>query len=124
MRVMVGAALVAAGLMLSACGDKDAQRAQADANASGFVPPSVTSRLDFGAGMERRFRTLDRNADDRITKDELPSPNARIQAFDRNKDGVITAIEWSEGTLQWFDRMDLNHDGTVTSEERTESRKR
>ncbi|RMB54567.1 EF hand domain-containing protein [Sphingomonas sp. PP-CE-3A-406] len=124
MRVMVGATLVATGLLLSACGDKDAQRAQADANAVGFVPPSVTSRLDFGASMERRFRTLDRNADDRITKDELPAPNARIKAFDRNHDGVITAIEWSEGTLAWFDRMDLNHDGTVTSEERAESRKR
>ena len=43
--------------------------------------------------MERRFRTLDRNADDRITKDELPSPNARIKAFDRNKDGVLTRAE-------------------------------
>jgi hypothetical protein len=129
MRVGMGTALAAAGLMLSsamlsACGDKDAQREQADRNASGFIPPSVTSRLDFGAGMERRFRTLDRNGDDRITKDELPSPNARIKAFDRNKDGVITAIEWSEGTLAWFDRMDLNHDGTVTSEERVASRNR
>ena len=129
MRIGLGAAFAATGLilssaLLSACGDKDAQRAQADANAVGFVPPSVTSRLDFGASMERRFRTLDRNADDRVTRDELPSPNARIKAFDRNKDGVITAIEWSEGTLAWFDRMDLNHDGTVTSEERAESRKR
>jgi hypothetical protein len=122
MRVILG--VMAAGLVVAGCGDKDAQRAQADAGAAGFVPPSVTSRLDFGASMERRFRTLDRNADDRITKDELPSPNARIKAFDRNKDGVITAIEWSEGTLQWFDRMDLNRDGTVTSEERAESRKR
>ncbi|MET4595581.1 MULTISPECIES: EF-hand domain-containing protein [unclassified Sphingomonas] len=122
MRVILG--VMAAGLVVAGCGDKDAHRAQADAGAAGFVPPSVTSRLDFGASMERRFRTLDRNADDRITKDELPSPNARIKAFDRNKDGVITAIEWSEGTLQWFDRMDLNRDGTVTSEERAESRKR
>ena len=101
MRVMMG--VMAAGLVVAGCGDKDAQRAQADAGAVGFVPPSVTSRLDFGASMERRFRTLDRNADDRVTKDELPSPNARIKAFDR---------------------MDLNHDGTVTSEERAESRKR
>ena len=124
MQVKLVAALAATGLFMSACGDKDAQRAQADANAVGFVPPSVTSRLDFGASMERRFRTLDRDADDRITKDELPSPNTRIKAFDRNKDGVITAIEWSEGTLAWFDRMDLNRDGTVTSEERAESRKR
>lgn len=124
MRVKLVVVLAATGMLVSACGDKDAQRAQADANASGFVPPSVTSRLDFGASMERRFRTLDRNADDRITKEELPAPNARIKAFDRNKDGVITAIEWSEGTLAWFDRMDLNRDGTVTSEERAESRKR
>jgi hypothetical protein len=128
MRKLSGAVLVATGLMLatlvSGCGEKDEQRAQADANAVGFIPPSVTSRLDFGAGMERRFRTLDRNGDDRITRDELPSPNARIKAFDRNKDGVITAIEWSEGTLAWFDKMDLNHDGTVTSEERAESRNR
>ena len=122
MRVMMG--VIAAGLIVSGCGDKDAQRAEADAGAVGFVPPSVTSRLDFGASMERRFRTLDRNADDRITKDELPSPNARIKAFDRNKDGVITEVEWSEGTLRWFDRMDLNHYGTVTSEERAEARKR
>ncbi|WP_082444175.1 EF-hand domain-containing protein [Sphingomonas sp. Leaf242] len=124
MQVKLVTALAATGIMVSACGDKDAQRAQADANAVGFVPPSVTSRLDFGASLERRFRTLDRNGDDRITKDELPSPNSRIRAFDRNKDGVITAIEWSEGTLAWFDKMDLNHDGTVTSEERTESRNR
>lgn len=124
MRVKLVVVLAATGMLVSACGDKDAQRAQADANAVGFVPPSVTSRLDFGASMERRFRTFDRNADDRITKEELPAPNARIKAFDRNKDGVITAIEWSEGTLAWFDRMDLNRDGTVTSEERAESRKR
>ena len=124
MQVKLVAALAATGILVSACGNKDEQRAQADANAVGFVPPSATSRLDFGASMERRFRTLDRNADDRITKDELPAPNTRIKAFDRNKDGIITAIEWSEGTLAWFDRMDLNHDGTVTSEERAESRKR
>ncbi len=124
MQVKLAAALAVTVIFTCACGNKDEQRAQADANAVGFVPPSVTSRLDFGASMERRFRTLDRNADDRITKDELPSPNARIKAFDRNKDGVITAIEWSEGTLKWFDSMDLNRDGTVTSEERAEWRKR
>ncbi len=124
MRVMIGAAL-AAGLMLSACGDKKAAREQADAKAAGFVPPSVTSRMDYGSAMERRFRALDRNGDDRITKDELPAVNApRLQAYDRNKDGVITATEFSEGSLARFDQMDLNHDGTVTTEERQHSRVR
>ncbi len=122
MRVMIGAAL-AAGLLLSGCGDKKEARAQADKNAAGFVPPSVTSRLDYGSAMERRFRTLDRNGDDKISQDELPARNApRLLAYDRNKDGAISAIEFSEGSLARFDAMDLNHDGTVTTEERQASR--
>ena len=125
MQVKLVAALAATGILVSACGDKDAQRAQADANAVGFVPPSVTSRLDFGASMERRFRTLDRNGDDKISQDELPARNApRLLAYDRNKDGAISAIEFSEGSLARFDAMDLNHDGTVTTEERQASRGR
>ncbi len=124
MRTIIGTAL-AVGLGLSGCSDKGAQRAQADKNAAGFVPPSVTSRLDYGSAMERRFRTLDRNGDDRISQDELPARNApRLRAYDRNKDGAISAIEFSEGSLARFDAMDLNHDGTVTTEERQASSKR
>jgi len=88
--------------MLAACGQKAEEKAaQADAvaNAAGFVPPAVTSRVDFSTAMEQRFRSLD-----------------------RNKDGVISQIEWSEGTMRRFDQMDLNHDGTVTSEEESEWR--
>ena len=58
MQVKLAAALAATAILASGCGNKEEQRAQADANAVGFVPPSVTSRLDFGASMERRFRTL------------------------------------------------------------------
>jgi hypothetical protein len=119
MRRMIGTATMA--IALGACsGERGAEkRASADANASGFVPPSVTSRLDYGSAMDRRFRALDRNADDFITRDELPRRNPRrLLALDRNGDGKISAIEFSEGMLARFDRMDLNHDGTVTSEER------
>lgn len=129
MRVTMGLAAVmmatTIGLGLAGCGDKAAERAKADANAAGFVPPSVTSRVDYGSAMERRFRALDRNGDDRITPDEMPARNApRLEALDRNKDGAISAIEFSEGMLARFDGMDLNHDGTVTSEERVASRVR
>ena len=34
------------------------------------------------------------------------------------KEGKISLIEWRDGTLRRFDQMDLNRDGTVTSEER------
>ena len=119
MRHVIG--LAAMALALGACGGKrgDEKRASADAKAAGFVPPSVTSRLDYGGAMDRRFRALDRNGDDFLSADELPRNNPRrLRALDRNGDGKISAIEFSEGMLARFDRMDLNHDGTVTSEER------
>lgn len=124
MRVTNGgmaAGAMAVALMLAACGkDPEQKMAQADhqAAAAGFTPPSVTSRLDFGGMMERRFHTLDRDGDGVIDRTEMPRNNSRLVALDRNRDGRITATEFSEGTLAWFDRMDLNRDGTVTSEER------
>lgn len=119
---VIGMMTIAA--MLTGCGrSAEEKRASADANAVGFTPPAVMSRIDFGTSTERRFRQLDRNADDRITPDELPRRNTRLSLLDRNKDGVITSTEFSEGMLKRFDAMDLNHDGTVTSEEHQAWRK-
>lgn len=109
----------------AACGTKkEEKRAEADRAAAkaGFVPPSVTSRVDFGSMMARRFRELDRDGNDIITADEMPKTNSRLWELDRNKDGEITESEFFEGMLARFDRMDLNRDGTVTSEEREASR--
>jgi len=39
-----------------------------------------------------------------------------------NKDGRVTLAEMQQSALAQFDRMDLNHDGTVTAEERQQSR--
>lgn len=118
MRLMTAAALAGAA-MLGACGPTpEEQRAAADAAAANFTPPSVTSRLDFGSSTERRFRSLDRNSDDVIDREEIPSLNARMRRLDRNNDGDITSSEFNEGMLARFDGMDLNRDGTVTSEER------
>ena len=72
--------------------------------------------------MERRFRNLDRNGDDHLDKSELPRQDSRLLNLDRDKDGEISLIEWGEGTLKRFDQMDLNRDGTVTSEEENEWR--
>ncbi|SEM91268.1 EF hand [Sphingomonas gellani] len=114
--------LLPAALPLAACGGggSKAKQAEADAHAAaaGFVPPSVLSRLDFGGTIERRFHALDRNGDNVLTDEELPRQDSRLMALDRNKDGRISSTEWSEGMLDRFDRMDLNHDGSVTSDER------
>jgi hypothetical protein len=115
--------VLAGTLALAGCGPSpDQKRAAADAKAANFTPPSVTSRLDYGSMISRRFRTLDRDADDVLTGTELPRRNTRLWKLDRNNDDKITAIEFSEGMLARFDRMDLNHDGTVTSEERETAR--
>jgi hypothetical protein len=112
------AAMTLLALSLGACHNKEAAQAQADANAAGFVPPSVLSRLDYGGVVERRFHTLDRNGDQKITPDELPRSDSKLMRLDLDKDGSVSAIEWSEGMIGRFDKLDANHDGTVTSEER------
>lgn len=117
MRIVATAAVLMLAT-LGGCGDQKARRAAADAKAAGFVPPSVISRLDFGGQAERRFRRLDRDGDDVIEKTELPARNSRLAALDRNGDGRITTTEFSEGMLARFDAMDLNKDGSVTSDER------
>jgi hypothetical protein len=118
MRMMVlGLAVLAA-----ACSNKSEKAAAADAHAASFVPPSVTSRSDYGGMQERRFRRLDKNQDDVLTGDEMPRNNSRLMALDRNGDGEITSSEFSEGQIARFDAMDLNKDGSLTSDERVEAR--
>lgn len=108
-------------LALAACGGGEQKQADADARAAAFVPPSVTSRLDYGSAQERRFHRLDRNGDDVLTPNEIPRPDSRILQYDADKDGDISLSEFTTGTMARFDRMDLNRDGTVTSEERKTS---
>lgn len=121
-RIVTAAAIIAATALVAGCGSGRKAQAKADARAANFVPPSVLSRLDYGGIVERRFRALDHNGDDYLTRDELPSADSRLMALDRNGDGRISATEWSEGMLARFDRTDRNHDGSVTSVERENDR--
>ena len=120
MRGMMWGALVGATALCGCGPSATEEKAAADARAADFTPPAVMSRVDFGTSMERRFRELDRNADDRLTPDEMPRQHARIMQLDRDGDGAVSATEFSEGTLKRFDTMDLNHDGTVDYDEASE----
>lgn len=109
--------LAACGSLLAACGTRDEDHN--NAAAQNYSPPTVTSRLDFGSEIERRFHRLDVNVDDRLTADELPERwRSLIARGDKNNDGALSSQEWSDLMLDWFDRNDLNKDGTLTSEER------
>ncbi|WP_242096024.1 MULTISPECIES: hypothetical protein [unclassified Sphingomonas] len=112
-------AVLAGAMLIAGCGPtKKEKRAMADARAANFVPPSVTSRADFGRQMERRFHELDHNGDDVLTPDEYPRRDSKLAGLDRNHDGRITQGEFSEGMMARFDKADLNHDSAVTSDER------
>ena len=119
------AMIVAGALALAACGPSaQEKRVAADAKAKNFRPPSVITRVDYGSQADRRFRRLDRNVDDIIQPTELPRADSRLRELDRNGDSDITLSEFGEGMLARFDGMDLNRDGTLTSEERITSRRR
>lgn len=111
-------AVMMAAMSLAACQGKEQAQAKADAKAAGFVPPLVLTRLDYGGIVERRFHKLDRNGDQKLEPDELPKQDSKLMRLDLDGDGNISAVEWSEGMIGRFDKVDANHDGTVTSEER------
>lgn len=126
MRVIGVVLAVAAGAgLVAGCGGAAKKRekaAQAEI-AKTYVPPSVTSRLDYGGEVERRFRRLDHNGDDYVTPEELPrKDDPRIMALDRNGDGKVSEVEFSEGMMARFDANDVNKDGSVTSEELARAR--
>ena len=109
--------LAAAGSLLAACGAREEDHESVAP--SSYSPPTVTSRMDFGGEIERRFHRADVNGDDRVTADELPERlRPMIARGDTDKDGALGPQEWGDLLLNWFDRNDLNQDGTLTSEER------
>jgi Ca2+-binding EF-hand superfamily protein len=116
--------IVLAGIvpLLAGCGKAD-EGADGNAAAINYRPPTVTSRLDFGGSIERRFHRIDKDGDDRLTRDELP-PRIRpaFDRYDADGNGSLNSDEWGKLMLDRFDRLDVNKDGTVTSEERDQVR--
>ncbi|WBH17669.1 EF-hand domain-containing protein [Sphingomonas radiodurans] len=116
--------MVLAGVLpvLAGCGTSE-EAADANAAAANYRPPSVTSRLDYGGQIERRFHRLDKNIDDKLSEDELPERMRRVlMRGDTNGDGSLSSDEWGALMLARFDRQDLNKDGSVTTEERVAAR--
>jgi EF hand len=117
---LVGIVFVAA--LATGCADDGDAAAKAAARNTimEYVPPSITSRADFGGLVERRFQRLDVNHDGELTQDELPPrfTSETIARQDSDKDGKLDSGEWGKMMLDRFDRQDANKDGTVTTQER------
>ena len=93
------------------------------------------------AAFERLFARADTNKDGVITRAEFDTMGQQIKArmehaatarggmgarlfntADSNKDGRISLAEMQQVALARFDRLDLNHDGKVTPDEREQAR--
>jgi Ca2+-binding EF-hand superfamily protein len=79
------------------------------------------------ARLQAQFKALDTNKDGQLSLQEFyaAAPSVRtnetpadiLQKLDANHDGKLSAAEFKAPRLQQFDRVDLNHDGTVTPDE-------
>jgi Ca2+-binding EF-hand superfamily protein len=99
--------------------------------------PAKANATAFGG----LFARADTNKDGVVTKAEFDTMGEQIKArmekagmnrghmgsrlfetADSNKDGKVSLAEMQAATLSRFDRMDLNHDGTITPAERQQAR--
>jgi Ca2+-binding EF-hand superfamily protein len=77
--------------------------------------------------LDAEFTKLDTNKDGQLSKAEFmaaaPNIQARVTAqqvigqVDTNKDGKVSLQEYENGPLATFNKVDANHDGTITAAE-------
>ena len=78
------------------------------------------------------FAKLDTNKDGQLSKAEFaaampignrphPDPAVALAKLDTNKDKKVSAAEFRAPPLANFDKMDLNHDGTISVDEQKRS---
>ncbi len=101
--------------------------------AEGKVQQQRIAQLRGRADAE--FAKLDTNKDGQLSKAEFmavapttssakPNGAAIVTTLDKNKDGKVTADEFRAPRLTAFDRLDTNHDGTLSQAERQAAQKR
>jgi Ca2+-binding EF-hand superfamily protein len=90
---------------------------------------AMRSRLDA------EFTKLDTNKDGSLSKAEFmaaapagpttaPNGGPALAQLDKNKDGKVSLDEYRAPQLATFDKLDTNHDGTISSAERAAAQPR
>lgn len=93
------------------------------------------------AGFTHLFARADTNKDGIVTRAEFDSASEQMKAHmqhagmarggmaghmfemaDSNKDGRVSLAEMQQEALAHFDKLDLNHDGTISPDERKQAR--
>jgi len=108
------------------------KRAAMDTNADGFISKDEFVKAKQEKAL-RRFDRMDKDGDDQLSEEELNSHHGRhkkgphgkkhhkanhiFKRMDANNDGIVTQQENAASWGQWFDKIDVNNDDTLTSEE-------
>ena len=114
----------------------DAGFKEIDANHDGSLSTSElqaiqTKELQAAQAQTRakamaEFKQLDTNKDGKLSPEEFAAvasvkanqtPAQMLQNLDTNKDGKVSADEFKAPRLAVFNKVDANHDGTITPEE-------
>jgi Ca2+-binding EF-hand superfamily protein len=99
-----------------------------DTNGDGKISPD-----EHSAAASRMFETMDTNADGKVTAAEMTAAKQnltgrkpakgemtsaeKIKTIDTNGDGVLTADEHAAGAQSMFNKMDTDHDSSLTKAE-------
>ncbi len=90
------------------------------------------SASDHAAGSQKRFEAMDANHDGKLTAAEIGATqgaeriawarnpmtaDGKIKAFDRNRDGTLSAQEYADGSQALFNELDTNGDGYLKADE-------
>jgi hypothetical protein len=86
-------------------------------DASGAPGPDLPEATEV-TKEHRRFDHLDRDHDNRITRNEMLTPRvAMFKKLDTNHDNLLTFEEWAGKTVDKFAGADANHDGWLSRAE-------
>ncbi|WP_198398691.1 EF-hand domain-containing protein [Brevundimonas diminuta] len=95
--------------------------ARADLNGDGHI-----TRIEFVDSRGRAFDRLDRNGDGYLDRNDAgrrrrakggPAAAEMQRAFDLNSDGRLSRLEFTDGPMTVFDRMDRDGDGSIDTDE-------
>jgi Ca2+-binding EF-hand superfamily protein len=88
---------------------------------------ATEAQTEMNAQLKTVFDKIDTNHNGAISLAEFEASqkvsidsakvDARVAQLDTNKDGVVSAEEYRNGTLTQFDAADANHDGIVSQAE-------
>lgn len=103
-----------------------------DTNGDGSLSAAELAASDAAvirARLQGEFTQMDTNKDGQLSQAEflarapqasalMPNAQKAVANFDKNKDGKITADEFRAPQLAAFDKLDTNHDGSLSVAER------